>query len=51
MAVSAVQDLLVMLAEQEERIGKMKGRLRELGEVVVSEEEEEEEETQEGFLT
>merc|ERR1719220_3178553 len=33
-AASEQEDLLVMLAEQEEKMGKMKGRLRELGEVV-----------------
>ena len=33
-AASEQEDLLVMLAEQEEKMGRMKSRLRELGEVV-----------------
>ena len=33
-AASEQEDLLVMLAEQEDKMGRMKGRLRELGEVV-----------------
>lgn len=41
-AASEQEDLLVMLAEQEEKMGKMKSRLRELGEVVSEDEEDEE---------
>ena len=41
-AASEQEDLLVMLAEQEEKIGRMKGRLRELGEVVSEGEEDNE---------
>jgi len=36
---SEQEDLLMMLADQEEKINKLKGRLRELGETVVSDEE------------
>ena len=43
-AASEQEDLLVMLAEQEEKMGKMKSRLRELGEVVSEDEEDEEDE-------
>merc|ERR1711990_1395135 len=42
-AASEQEDLLVMLAEQEEKMGRMKGRLRELGEVVSEGEEDYEE--------
>jgi len=41
-AASEQEDLLVMLAEQEEKLGRMKSRLRELGEVVSDAEEDEE---------
>ena len=41
-AASEQEDLLVMLAEQEEKMGRMKSRLRELGEVVSDAEEDEE---------
>ena len=41
-AASEQEDLLVMLAEQEEKMGRMKSRLRELGEVVSDTEEDEE---------
>ena len=42
-AASEQEDLLVMLAEQEDKMGRMKGRLRELGEVVSEGEEDYEE--------
>ena len=41
-AASEQEDLLVMLAEQEDKMGRMKGRLRELGEVVSEGEEDNE---------
>ena len=41
-AASEQEDLLVMLAEQEEKMGRMKSRLRELGEVVSEGEEDDE---------
>ena len=41
-AASEQEDLLVMLSEQEEKMGRMKSRLRELGEVVSDAEEDEE---------
>merc|ERR1712083_635691 len=41
-AASEQEDLLVMLAEQEEKMGRMKSRLRELGEVVSEGEEDHE---------
>ena len=42
-AASEQEDLLVMLAEQEEKMGRMMGRLREFGEVVSEGEEDYEE--------
>ena len=41
-AASEQEDLLVMLAEQEEKMGRMKSRLREFGEVVSEGEEDDE---------